>query len=152
MKLVLGSVLVLVFAACSTTKTAETSTQTTTTETAAPAAPAETETTAAPSKTTMAETSSTASTDGFPSISGTEKSSVTCTNKSDTRKISVLNVTEGGCGVVYNKMGSDKTVAMAKSESFCENVSSKIKTNLEGAGFNCGGASATGSSSDQPAQ
>ena len=94
-------------------------------------------------------TSSDSSGGGLPAITGTEKSSVTCTNKSDTRKISVLTVTEGGCGVVYNKMGEDKTVAMAKSTNYCDSVSSKIKTNLEGAGFNCGGA---GSSSDQPAQ
>jgi hypothetical protein len=92
----------------------------------------------------------------FPAITGTEKSSVTCSNKSDSRKISVLNVTEGGCGVVYNKMGEDKTVAMAKVDmNYCDTVSGKIKSNLEGAGFDCGGGAATateGTSSDTQAQ
>lgn len=101
---------------------------------------------AAPEVTTGASAAS-----DFPSITGTEKSSVTCTNKGDSRKISVLNVTEGGCGVVYNKMGEDKTVAVAKVDmNYCETVSSKIKTNLEGAGFSCGGdaGTSTGTSSD----
>ncbi len=155
MKLVLGFALALVLAACSTTKTANTATTTGTTDTTTTTTATTETASTTPAKTTktaMTETSSTASADGFPSIAGTEKSSVTCTNKTDTRKISVLSVTEGGCGVVYNKMGSDKTVAMAKSDSYCDNVSSKIKTNLEGAGFSCGGAAATGSSSDTPAQ
>lgn len=87
----------------------------------------------------------------LPAITGTEKSTVTCTNKSDSRKISVLNVTEGGCGVVYNKMGADKTVAIAKADmNHCDNVSGKIKTNLEGAGFNCG--SEQGTSTDTAEQ
>jgi hypothetical protein len=60
-----------------------------------------------------------------------------------------MTVAEGGCGVVYNKMGTDKTVAVAKSMSYCDSVSTKMKTNLEGAGFNCGGEAATGTSSDQ---
>lgn len=156
MKLVLGFALVLVLAACSTTKKADTAAPTSTETATMSTETTEMNTASTPAskkaKTEMTETSTTASSDGFPSIAGTEKSSVTCTNKSDTRKISVLSVTEGGCGVVYNKMGADKTVAMAKSDSYCENVSSKIKTNLEGAGFNCGGAAATGTSSDQPAQ
>jgi hypothetical protein len=99
--------------------------------------------------TTQAPATPSATSD-FPSISGTEKSSVTCTNKNDSRKISVLSVTEGGCGVVYNKMGEDKTVAVAKADmNYCDSVSTKIKSNLEGAGFNCGGgAAATGTSSD----
>lgn len=101
-------------------------------------------------------TTSPSATSDFPSITGTEKSSVTCTNKSDSRKISVLSVTEGGCGVVYNKMGEDKTVALAKVDmSYCDTVSGKIKTNLEGAGFNCGGDTATapaaGTSTDDAA-
>lgn len=155
MKLVLGSLLMLAFVACSSTKKTDTTTTTTTPEATAPAATETTETTTAAKKSkksTAAPVSETASSDGagLPAINGTEKSSVTCTNKSDTRKISVLNVTEGGCGVVYNKMGEDKTVAMAKSDmNYCDTVSSKIKTNLEGAGFNCGGAAAAGSSSDQ---
>lgn len=88
-------------------------------------------------------TSGASATSDFPSITGTEKSTFTCTNKNDSRKISVLNVTEGGCGVVYNKMGEDKTVALAKVDmTYCDTVSGKIKTNLEGAGFSCGGEAA----------
>lgn len=99
-------------------------------------------------------TSSPSANSEFPAITGTEKSAVTCTSKSDSRKISVLNVTEGGCGVVYNKMGEDKTVAMAKVDmNYCDNVSNKIKSNLEGAGFNCGGGSQeSGTSSDTQVQ
>lgn len=85
----------------------------------------------------------------LPAITGTEKSAVTCSNKGDTRKITTLAVAEGGCGVVYNKAGEDKTVALAKTDmKYCDTVTGKIKTNLEGAGFNCGGAE---SSSDAPA-
>lgn len=155
MKLVLGSLLMLAFVACSSAKKTETATTTSPEVTAPATTTAETTSTdEAPAKKTKksAPMSETASSDGsgLPAINGTEKSSVTCTNKSDTRKISVLNVTEGGCGVVYNKMGEDKTVAMAKSDmNYCDSVSSKIKTNLEGAGFNCGGAASTGTSSDQ---
>jgi hypothetical protein len=118
------------------------------------------ETTTAPVKEEKAAKSTAkkeSSSSDFPAITGTEKSSVSCTNKSDTRKITILNVTEGGCGVVYNKAGEDKTVAMAKaSADYCDTVSNKIKTNLEGAGFDCGGGAAateekpadTGTSSD----
>lgn len=112
---------------------------------------------AAETNTTSTEVTTGASASSeFGALNGTEKSSVTCTNKNDSRKISVLNVSEGGCGVVYNKMGEDKTVAVAKVDmNYCETVSTKIKTNLEGAGFNCGGAAAapsTGTSSDTSAQ
>lgn len=87
--------------------------------------------------------------ESLPAITGTEKSSSSCTQKGDTRKITILNVTEGGCGVVYNKMGEDKTVAIAKVDmNYCETVSSKIKTNLEGAGFSCDGSAAASTSSD----
>jgi len=80
----------------------------------------------------------------FGAINGTEKSSVTCSSKGDTRKITIMNVTEGGCGVVYNKAGADKTVAMAKNGGdYCDTVSNKIKSNLEGAGYDCGGGTST---------
>ncbi len=114
---------------------------------------------AATDTTTSEVTTGASTTTEFGAINGTEKSSVTCTNKSDSRKISVLSVSEGGCGVVYNKMGEDKTVAVAKVDmNYCDTVSSKIKTNLEGAGFSCDGAAAapstpaTGTSSDTSAQ
>lgn len=160
MKFIFATVMMVAFVACSsTTKTQTTTATADTTATGSQETPAtssattSSDTKAKTKTTTTASTDAATSTDGaLPAISGTEKSSVTCTNKSDTRKISVLNVTEGGCGVVYNKMGADKTVALAKSATYCDSVSSKIKTNLEGAGFNCGGAAATGMSSDQPAQ
>ncbi|MBY0386046.1 hypothetical protein K2X05_12885 [bacterium] len=163
MKFIFATIMMVAFVACSSTTkttTADTTTATATTSQSTPATSAADQTTTSSdtktktkTATTTTSSDSTSSTDGaLPAISGTEKSSVTCTNKSDTRKISVLSVTEGGCGVVYNKMGADKTVALAKSATYCDSVSSKIKTNLEGAGFNCGGAAATGMSSDQPAQ
>lgn len=99
---------------------------------AAEAAPAEA---AAPTASSSSETS-------LPAITGTEKVSHTCTNKGETRKITILNVTEGGCGVVYNKGGVDATVARARNTlDHCDNVANKIKSNLEAAGYNCGGTS-----------
>lgn len=156
MRFYLVSLVAVALVACSSAEKKETTTTTATTTTEkaveTPVTETKTTTTSDSKKVTKTESSETTtnSTDaGLPAITGTEKSSVTCTNKADTRKISVLTVNEGGCGVVYNKMGSDKTVAMAKSMSYCDTVSSKIKTNLEGAGFNCGGAPTTGTSSDQ---
>ncbi len=84
----------------------------------------------------------------FGAVTGTEKSSVTCSNKADTRKITVLALNEGGCAVVYNKAGIDKTVVKANSNEYCESKASKIKSNLEAAGFDCGGGAATSTSTD----
>lgn len=92
---------------------------------------------------TEAATEATSSGTTFGALNGTEKSSIACSNKGDSRKITVLNVTEGGCGVVYNKAGEDKTVAQAKSAmDYCDTVANKMKSNLEAAGFDCGGATA----------
>jgi hypothetical protein len=150
MKRIIPVLALFIFAACASTKKAETAPEATTTETTATTPPTTSQD--KPATAGKTEKNTTMSSDGgLPSITGSEKSSVTCTNKKDTRKISVLTVAEGGCGVVYNKLGEEKTVAMAKSDmNYCDTVSSKIKTNLEGAGFNCGGAA--GTSSDQPAQ
>jgi len=143
---------VVALAGCSSAKKDETTstdasgveqkvTEATSTDTTAPAEPVREE--KATKKQAKEVTTSPSADSAFPSITGTEKSSVTCTNKGDSRKISVLNVTEGGCGVVYNKMGEDKTVAMAKVDmNYCDTVSGKIKSNLEGAGFDCGGGAA----------
>ncbi len=159
MKFIFVTIAMVSLVACSSTqKTTSTTDKTDTTTAAATTSTPETSTsTDATSKKTTTTTTATTTTStdtsasAFPAITGTEKSAVTCTNKSDTRKISVLSSSEGGCGVVYNKMGADKTVAVAKSMSYCETVSGKMKTNLEGAGFNCGGETATtGSSSDSP--
>ncbi len=77
-------------------------------------------------------------TDGFGAYEGTEASKVTCTLNEDVRTITVLNGADGGCGVVYNKMGVDKTVAVAKNVmDYCSTTSDKIKGNLAAAGFNC---------------
>lgn len=79
----------------------------------------------------------------FDTYAGTEKSSHTCVSKGDSRKISVLSGADGGCGVVYNKMNEAKTVAVAKVDAnHCDTVANKIKSNLEAAGFDCGGGSA----------
>jgi cell wall-associated NlpC family hydrolase len=150
MKFILVTIAMVSLVACSSTPNTTTTTTTEKTETAAAATPATSTSTDAPAKkTTTTETTTSSDASSFPTITGTEKSAVTCTNKSDTRKISVMTVAEGGCGVVYNKMGADKTVAVAKSMSYCDSVSTKMKTNLEGAGFNCGGEATTGTSSDQ---
>ena len=77
----------------------------------------------------------------FGPYEGTEKSKVSCTSgtsEEDVRTIAVLDGTNGGCGVVYNKFGNDKTVAVAQyNMEFCPEVQSKIKSNLEAAGFTC---------------
>ena len=77
----------------------------------------------------------------FGPYEGTEKSKVSCTSETseeDVRTIAVLDGTNGGCGVVYNKFGNDKTVAVAQyNMEFCPEVQSKIKSNLEAAGFTC---------------
>lgn len=158
MKTLIFIIAAVAFTACSSTKKTETAE-------AQPSAVEKkvmeaTSTDVAPEKTAKAKkavkevTTSSSTEGGLPAITGTEKSAITCSSKGETRKITTLNVTEGGCGVVYNKAGEDKTVALAKVDmNYCESVSSKIKTNLEGAGFNCGGATAqeATSSSDAPA-
>ena len=77
----------------------------------------------------------------FGPYEGTEKSKVSCTSgtsEEDVRTVAVLDGTNGGCGVVYNKFGNDKTVAVAQyNMEFCPEVQSKIKANLETAGFTC---------------
>lgn len=74
----------------------------------------------------------------FDTYTGTESSKVTCTSGNDVRTITVLNGDAGGCGVVYNKQGVDKTVAVAKNVmQYCTDIQDKIKGNLEGPGFTC---------------
>jgi len=74
----------------------------------------------------------------FGDYTGTEKSKVTCSMGEDVRPISVVNGDNGGCGVVYNKMGETKTVAVANNVmEYCAQVQSKIQSNLESAGFTC---------------
>lgn len=84
------------------------------------------------------ETASDAATSAFGDYTGTEKSKVTCSLGEDVRPISVVNGDGGGCGVVYNKMGDTKTVAKAENVmEYCDQVQSKIQSNLESAGFTC---------------
>ncbi|MGH1467706.1 MAG: hypothetical protein ACRBBP_02355 [Bdellovibrionales bacterium] len=74
----------------------------------------------------------------FEGYAGTESSKVTCTAGEDVRTVTVLNGDAGGCGVVYNKFGEDKTVAVAKNVmDYCSEVQAKIKGNLEAASFTC---------------
>lgn len=96
--------------------------------------------TTATDKVNEAQTSATetAGSYSFDSYAGTESSKITCTNGDDVRTITVLNGETGGCGVVYNKFGVDKTVAVAKNAvDYCSQVQEKIKGNLEGPGFTC---------------
>jgi len=79
-----------------------------------------------------------ATTSTFGDYTGTEKSKVTCSMGDDVRPISVVNGENGGCGVVYNKMGETKTMAVAKNVmEYCDQVQAKIQGNLESAGFTC---------------
>lgn len=150
-KLLLCTLAVFAFAACSSTDEAADTTETpqAVAETPAAAEPAPAPAPAPETDTTMTNTSV-----DFPPITGTERSSSSCSANGDTRKVAVLDIADnGGCGVVYSKFSVDKTVAMAKHDmSFCDKVSSNIKTNLETAGYDCGGGSsapAESSSSDQ---
>jgi hypothetical protein len=151
MKKILCLVAIIACAACSSTPKQETTVSSDVPNAPAADAKADAAQAKADAK-TAAKDAAKGGTSEFGAINGTEKSSVTCTNKSDSRKITVMNVTEGGCGVVYNKAGADKTVAMAKSGDYCDNVANKIKTNLEGAGFDCGGGTAAPADKAAPAQ
>ena len=74
----------------------------------------------------------------FGPYEGTEKSKFTCTSGDDVRTVAVLDGTNGGCGVVYNKMGADRTIAVAQYDmEFCPEIQNKVKGNLEAAGFTC---------------
>lgn len=67
----------------------------------------------------------------------TAEGSVSCKHGQDERTVENRK-TETGCGVVYTKNGESNTVASASNElGHCDNVVSKIKTNLEAAGFSC---------------
>lgn len=85
-----------------------------------------------------AQDTAASATDGFGTYEGTESSVATCTLGEDVRTIKVLNGATGGCGVVYNKMGVDKTVAVANnSMDYCGQTQEKVKGNLAAAGFTC---------------
>lgn len=158
MKKLLCILAIFAMAACSSTDEAEDTAAAETTETAAEATTTEE---ATPAETSEQAESAASSADNdssgmeFPPITGTEKSSATCTLGGDTRTVKVLNITEGGCGVVYNKFSVDKTIAIAKHDmSFCDKVSENVQSNLSAAGFNCngGGGGAAAPAEEAPAQ
>lgn len=64
---------------------------------------------------------------------------VTCKQGGTTRTIEVKKADGGGCEVMYDRGdGTANSVANAKNDvTHCENVKNKIKTNLEGAGYQC---------------
>lgn len=70
--------------------------------------------------------------------SGSSKAgTLTCKSGSESRTIEVAGV-NGGCETRYTRSGETKTVANAKSGTdYCEQVSGKIKGNLETAGYKC---------------
>ena len=62
---------------------------------------------------------------------------VKCTSGSDVRTISVKAVDQG-CEVIYNKMGQDNSIASGtKGSEHCASVVTKVKENLQNAGFKC---------------
>ena len=74
----------------------------------------------------------------FGPYEGTERSKFTCTSGNDVRIIAVLDGNNGGCGVIYNKMGNNKTIAVAEHNmEFCPEIQDKVKGNLEEANFTC---------------
>jgi len=86
----------------------------------------------------------------FPAITGSERTSATCSNNGDQREITVLDITgNNGCGVVYTKGGVKNTIAIARNDmGYCDRVLAKVQGNLEANGFDCGGGAS--SSAVQP--
>ena len=71
---------------------------------------------------------------------GTTRSSAQCSLGNDERKVSVVDKSEGGCGVNYEKWGSERQVAWANYDmAYCDEVSDRIQGNLTTAGFSCSG-------------
>jgi len=61
----------------------------------------------------------------------------TCKLGGDTRTIAVNSV-DKGCEVIYTKFGEPSSIASGSSGSdHCVNVVSKVRENLENAGFKC---------------
>ncbi len=79
--------------------------------------------------------------EGLPDITGNSVLDVNCAMGQDRRVISILERTDDkGWGVVYEKFGSKKTIAIARNDkSFCEEVVSRVKGKLQSAGFQCDG-------------
>lgn len=63
---------------------------------------------------------------------------VTCTSGKDVRTIGVKALESGGCEVMYTKFGEATSVASgSKGSDHCSSVVTKIKDNLQNAGFKC---------------
>ncbi len=77
----------------------------------------------------------------LPDITGNSILDVNCTAGQDKRVISLLERTDDrGWGVTYTKFGATKTIAIARNDkSFCEEIVSRVKGTLQGAGFQCDG-------------
>lgn len=62
---------------------------------------------------------------------------VTCKLGGDTRTIGIKSVDEG-CEVIYTKFGESTSIASgSKGSGHCANVVTKVKDNLQNAGFSC---------------
>jgi hypothetical protein len=71
------------------------------------------------------------------SMTANTADSVKCTHGKDERTLQI-NEKDGGCEIVYTKMGEAKPVASAShGKKHCQDVSEKIQHNLADAGFTC---------------
>ena len=63
---------------------------------------------------------------------------VKCKNSKEERTIEIETVQPKGCKVWYTKSGQRQNIASSsQGTQHCENVSGKIKTNLQSAGYTC---------------
>jgi len=78
---------------------------------------------------------------GLPDITGNSILDVNCAMGQDRRLISILERTDDrGWGVVYEKFGTRKTIAIARNDkSFCDEIVERVKGKLQTAGFQCDG-------------
>lgn len=66
------------------------------------------------------------------------KQMISCKRDKEIRTIEIEPQTPKGCHVWYSKNGSRNTIASSKlGNSHCENIQSRIKSNLEEAKFTC---------------
>jgi hypothetical protein len=134
--LVLVSVLALAMVGCSSKKVTTAKTETTkAVETATTTAKTTADKVVADTKKAV-ETATTATT--TTTTTATDAVTYTCSLKKDERKIAVSNTTTTNCEVNYTKMGATSRIATAKNgTTYCTNVATKIKTNLEKSGYTC---------------
>lgn len=66
--------------------------------------------------------------------------SMTCSLAKDTRKVELESMEPNGCKVFYTKSGNKSEIASSISgKNHCEEVSERVRKNLESSGFNCSG-------------